>query len=136
MYKPFGDNIPQEEKPHKSKFKKRLHKHIKTDLVACEDIDLYELARKARNVEREIESSSLSSSSDSSSKSNSDSELDINESKSKVSSLLSKKKNNRQKTSRDISILKKLLSNVVISQPADQSPAKPMKPQHPFSTYI
>ena len=42
----------------------------------------------------------------------------------------------RKKTSRDISILKKRLSNVVISQPADQSPTEPTKPQHPFSTYL
>ena len=101
MYKPFGDNIPQEvQNLIKAKFKKGLHKPIKIALVACEDIDLYELEKKARNVEREIESSTLSSfsdSSDSSSDSNSDSESDNNKSKSKKSSRPSKKKNKKSK---------------------------------------
>ena len=140
VYKTFGDNIPQEvQNLIKAKFKKGLHKPIKIALVACEDIHLYELEKKARNVEREIESSSLSSSSDSSdssSKSNSDSKSDNNKSKSKKSSRSSKKNKMQKETSRDISILKKLLSNFVISQPADQSPTEPTKPQHPFSTYI
>ena len=80
MYKTYGDTIPQEvQNLIKAKFKKGLHKPIKIALVACEDIHLYELEKKARNVEREIESCSLSSSSDSfdsSSKSNSDSNSD------------------------------------------------------------
>ena len=114
MYKTFGDNIPQEvQNLIKAKFKKGLHKPIKIAPVAREDIDLYELEKKARNVEREIESSSLSSSSDSSdssSKSNCNLESDNNKSKSKRSSRLSqKKKKFKKKTSRDISFLKKLL---------------------------
>ena len=56
MHKPFGHNIPQEVQNFiKAKFQKGLHKPIKIALAACEDMDLYELEKKARNVEREIE---------------------------------------------------------------------------------
>ena len=107
MHKPFGHNIPQEVQNFiKAKFQKGLHKPIKIALAACEDMDLYELEKKARNVEREIESSSLSSSSDSSdssSKSNSDSKSDNNKSKSKKRSR-SRKKNKMQKKHLEISV--------------------------------
>ena len=109
MYKPYGDNIPQEvQNLIKAKFKKGLHRPIKIALVACEAIDQHESEKKARNVGREYESSSLSSSSgssDSSSKSNSDSESDNNNSKSKRSSW-SSKKNKMQKKHLEISVCK------------------------------
>ena len=137
MHEPFGDNIPQEvQNLIKAKFKKGLHKPIKIVLVTCKDIDLYQLAKEARNVEREIESSSLSSSSVSPSNCNSDSESDNNNQNPKRVQDRVKRRIKRQKTSRDISILKKHLSNVVISQPDDQSPTEPRKPQYPFSTCI
>ena len=47
----------------KAEFKTGLKKQIKNALVACDDLELYELARKARNIEQELDSSYESSSS-------------------------------------------------------------------------
>lgn len=52
---------------------------MKNALVACDDLELYELARKARNIEQELDSSSESSSS---SNSESSSESDDSDSES------------------------------------------------------
>ena len=64
LLSPFGQEIPSEmQQLVKAEFKTGLKKQIKNALVACDDLELYELARKARNIEQELDSSYESSSS-------------------------------------------------------------------------
>ena len=64
LLSPFGQEIPSEmQQLVKAEFKTGLKKQIKNALVACDDLELYELARKACNIEQELDSSYESSSS-------------------------------------------------------------------------
>ena len=52
LLSPFGMAILAEmQQLVDAKIKKGLKKHIKSTLVACDDFEVYELARQARNIE-------------------------------------------------------------------------------------
>ena len=59
LTEPFEDEIPENiENLIKAKFKKGLRKDIKKALISSNDLNLQDLAKEARNIERELESSS------------------------------------------------------------------------------
>ena len=83
----FGDEIPENiENLIKAKFKKGLRKEIKKALISSNDLNLQDLAKEVRNIERELESSSGPSSfSDSFSSSSSNNSASESERKKEVS---------------------------------------------------
>ena len=116
LLSPFGQEIPAEmQQLVKAKFKKGLRKQIKNALVACDDLELYELARKARNIEQELDSSSESSSS---SNSDSSSESDDSDSESEKKKKKRTKKNRgsksrkESKTDKELRKIKKVLAQL------------------------
>ena len=90
---------------------------MKNALVACDDLELYELARKARNIEQELDSSSESSSS-SNSESSSESDDSDSESEKKKKKRTKKKRRSKSrkesKTDRELRKMKRMLSQVTV----------------------
>ena len=116
LTEPFGDEIPENmESLIKAKFKKGLRKDIKRALISCDDLNLQGLAKKARNIERELESSSeSSSSSDSTSSSSEDSDSEYE--KRKKNKKKKSKKGKKSKDNKELTKIKKLLSQVTLDK--------------------